>query len=210
VNYLLESSVHWSPSIFKTSYNFQCDLVTENGLALKFFDKNCLANINHKFNIDNQSESFCLKAVEKDGRALEYVNNKTPKICMAAVQQDGLALEYIKDQTLELCMAAVEQQKPSDNLSPADQKLTNKALRYVDHQKEIICLAAVKTNGMSLEYVKYQTPDICLAAVKQNGYALQYVHDQKHQTFVWQQLNKMDMHYNMFMIKNTRHLFGSS
>ena len=49
-----------------------------------------------------------LKAVEKNGEALQYVKNQTPEVCLKAVEQNGYALRYAKKQTPELCLKVVE------------------------------------------------------------------------------------------------------
>lgn len=49
------------------------------------------------------------------------------------------------------------------------------ALIYVKKQTPMLCLEAVKKNGMSLQFVREQTDEICLEAVKQNEFALRYV-----------------------------------
>lgn len=41
-----------------------------------------------------------------------------------------------------------------------------KYLLSSEHQKEEICIAAVKADYENLQYVKNQTEEICLAAVK--------------------------------------------
>ena len=56
-------------------------------------------------NTDNED----LRAVRRNGRALEFINHQTPEICLAAVRENGLALEYARHQTPEICLAAVGQ-----------------------------------------------------------------------------------------------------
>ena len=41
-----------------------------------------------------------MKAVERDGYALRYVNDQTPDLCLKAVEQNGYAFRYVGDQTL--------------------------------------------------------------------------------------------------------------
>ena len=53
-------------------------------------------------------ESHCLKAVEEDGDALQYVKDQTEGICLKAVERNGYALQYVKDQTEGICLKAVE------------------------------------------------------------------------------------------------------
>lgn len=51
-------------------------------------------------------------------------------------------------------------------------------LKDVEHQTPEMCLAAVRTNGISLIFVKRQTPEICIEAVKTTASAMRYVRDQ--------------------------------
>jgi len=52
---------------------------------------------------------YCLKAVERNGDALQYVKEQTKAVCLKAVEQDGLALQYVKEQTEAVCLKAVEE-----------------------------------------------------------------------------------------------------
>jgi hypothetical protein len=88
-------------------------------------------------------ESFCLKAVERNGDALRYVKEQTEAICLKAVEQDGNALQYVKEQTEAICLKAVER--------------NGNALRYVKEQTEAICLKAVEQDGNALRYVNIHT-----------------------------------------------------
>ena len=49
------------------------------------------------------------------------------------------------------------------------------SLAIDNHYLSIICLAAVKQDGLLLEYVKEQTEDICLAALKNNIKSFKYI-----------------------------------
>jgi hypothetical protein len=42
-------------------------------------------------------QEMCLKAVEFNGLALEFVKEQTPELCLKAVSNNGLALEFVKD-----------------------------------------------------------------------------------------------------------------
>ena len=41
-------------------------------------------------------ESFCMKAVERNGDSLRYVKEQTEAICMKAVERNGYSLQYVK------------------------------------------------------------------------------------------------------------------
>ena len=114
--------------------------------------------------VKEQTPEICIKAVKKDGYALEYVIEQTPEICIEAVKQDGRALEFVKEQTPEICIEAVKQ--------------NGYALRFVKEQTPEICIEAVKQDGWALEYIKEQTPEICIDAVKHRGLALKCVKKQ--------------------------------
>ena len=49
-----------------------------------------------------------LKAVEKNGYALQYVRDQTEAVCLKAVEETGYALQYVRDQTEAVCIKAVE------------------------------------------------------------------------------------------------------
>jgi len=49
-----------------------------------------------------------LKAVERNGDALQYVKDQTEAVCLKAVEWNGYALRYVKDQTEAVCLKAVE------------------------------------------------------------------------------------------------------
>ena len=117
-----------------------------------------------------QTPVVCLKAVERCGDTLCYVQDQTPEICLKAVEQNGYALRYVEKQTPEVYLKAVEK--------------NGYALQFVEKQTPETCLKAVAQNGFALQYVKNQTPEICLKAVEQNSDALRYVKNQKLKTLL--------------------------
>ena len=36
----------------------------------------------------NKTEQICIKALEEDGKSLQYIENQTEKLCLIAVKQD--------------------------------------------------------------------------------------------------------------------------
>jgi hypothetical protein len=54
--------------------------------------------------MDLQNSELFLKAVKKNGRALEYIKQQTLEICLAAVQHNGDALRYVDEKTPELAV----------------------------------------------------------------------------------------------------------
>jgi hypothetical protein len=108
-------------------------------------------------------ETYCLRAVQQNGRALQYVKNQTDAINLEAVKQCPYALEYVNNQTNDICLEAVRR--------------NGWALQYVNEQTEEICLIAVRQHGHALAYVKKQTPEICRVALQSDCYASKYVKD---------------------------------
>ena len=47
-------------------------------------------------------EKFCLKAVEQNGYALQYVKEQSEVICLKAVEEDGDALKYVEEKKVFL------------------------------------------------------------------------------------------------------------
>jgi hypothetical protein len=45
--------------------------------------------------VKDQTEPICLKAVESDAYALQYVKDQTEPICLKAVERNGDALQYV-------------------------------------------------------------------------------------------------------------------
>ena len=43
------------------------------------------------------TEEYCLKAVERNGDALQYVKEQSEAVCLKAVENDGDALQYVKE-----------------------------------------------------------------------------------------------------------------
>jgi len=130
--------------------------VTQNGLALEFFDK---------------QYNYCCDMIYETNYEEKYllVKNLTFEICYTAVKQNGLALEFVHFQTPDLCFEAVKQ----DGL----------ALKFVHYGTEKIYLEAVNQNGDALQFVKKCDIDtktvfareLYRIAVKQNRSAIKYV-----------------------------------
>ena len=64
------------------------------------------------FTFEIWSESYALKAVERNGDALQYVaeDKQTEAVCLKAVESDGDALRYVAEdkQTEAVCLKAVK------------------------------------------------------------------------------------------------------
>jgi len=48
----------------------------------------------------------CIKAVEQDGYALQYVKDQTEAVCIKAVEQDGDALRFVLTKEWFMSIAA--------------------------------------------------------------------------------------------------------
>ena len=66
----------------------------------RFFD-----SIDYYWNIYN----YCVKAVNTNSIALQYVTRQFPELCLAAVKNNGIALKYVQYQSHMLCMEAIKQ-----------------------------------------------------------------------------------------------------
>ncbi len=54
------------------------------------------------------NKEYCLKAVERNGYALQYVKEQSEAVCLKAVERNGDALRYVKEQSEAVCLKAVE------------------------------------------------------------------------------------------------------
>ena len=110
--------------------------------------------------------NICLKAVEKNGEALQYVPLKLKdyNMCITAVSNYGNALSSVpfKLKDYKMCMAAVAN--------------SGYALSYVPNNLRDykMCLTAISNNGYALKYVPEDLRDynMCLTAVYSTGLAL--------------------------------------
>lgn len=98
-----------------------------------------------------RTNDLCLRAVEQNGLALQYIDDQTLTLCLTAVKQNGLALRYCKYKPNYICQEAVA----NDGL----------ALYYVEHQDFDLCVLAVKQNPLALRFVNDQSLEICRTAI---------------------------------------------
>ena len=49
---------------------------------------------------------MCLKAVERNGYALQYVKDQSEAVCLKAVEADGYALQYVLSKQMFFAIAA--------------------------------------------------------------------------------------------------------
>jgi hypothetical protein len=145
------------------------------GISVPALDKAILFKISEGINVldqlllSRQTEVIRLKAVQKNGWAIQYIptNQQSEKVRLAAVQKNGWALEYIPtdQQSEKVRLAAVQQNGTAIQFIPTDQ------------QSEEVRLAAVHKYGRALEYIpaEQQSDAVRLAAVQQKGLALKFI-----------------------------------
>lgn len=137
---------------------------------------------------EQQSELICMEAVKQDGLLLNYVKCKSESICLEAVKQNGNAFKFVpKNMHSELLLINVL--KKCALLQGIDNDL----------QTPLICLEAVKFNGLQLAYVNESliTEELCLEAVKNNGFALKYVPEK----YKSEQVIKVSLLYSVYCLE---------
>jgi hypothetical protein len=77
--------------------------IDKNNIKKYKSDKIILSNIQRLDNLLSDTD-VCIKAVEQDGMALQYIKNQTETICIKAVKHDGMALKYVKPCFYNLCL----------------------------------------------------------------------------------------------------------
>lgn len=126
--------------------------------------------------LDNQTEDICQYVVSIDGLLLEYVREQTLAICKEAVRQNPLALEFCHKKRRSLCTSAVSRnglmlkyvpEKYHDNMMYFFALGNNgNALKYIEHQTEVLCIDAVRVSPEALVYVQDQTATIVREALR--------------------------------------------
>ena len=124
----------------KQYYELYKEVVTQDGLALKFVPEN------------NKTLDICEKAVTQNGKALEFVPNekKTFDICEIAVTKNGLALEFVPDEkkTFNIYNKAVTQN--SGALKHVEILFNN----ITEEQYYKLCEKAIENDSFSIYDVK--------------------------------------------------------
>lgn len=90
----------------------------------------------------NISDNFWINILQKDNRALKYVQEQMEEICKLIVQKDGKALKYVKEQfqTAEICKLAIQN--------------NGFALQFVIKQTDQLCKLAVQQNNFAAQFIK--------------------------------------------------------
>ena len=124
----------------KQYYELYKEVVTQDGLALKFVPEN------------NKTSDICEIAVTQNGKALEFVpdNNKTFDICEIAVTKNGLALEFVPDEkkTFNIYNKAVTQNSVA--LKHVEILFNN----ITEEQYYKLCEKAIENDSFSIYDVK--------------------------------------------------------
>ena len=99
-----------------------------------------------------------LKAVQKNGSAIQLISNPSEEVRLAAVKKDGNAIFFIKNPSEEVRLAAV--------------KKDGQSIKYISKPSEQVQLEAVQNNGGAIYYMmkKRIVPSIAVqrAAVLQS------------------------------------------
>lgn len=132
----------------------------------------------------------CMKAVELDGMALQYVKDPTPEIILAAVKQCGYALQFVQNQTQEIILEAIKTNAFSSKfiqtqfLTPEFQKLlvaqSCACIRWLINPSEELYLIAIGRERACYPYtpLEMRTNEFNIKAVTQKPGVLSYIHDQ--------------------------------
>ena len=73
-------------------------IIKQNGIEYKVIEVVKDGKSQEEIEFEQWSnEEYCLKAVEEDGDALQYVKEQTENVCLKAVEEDGDALQYVKE-----------------------------------------------------------------------------------------------------------------
>ena len=118
---------------------------------------------------DLRTTAICLRAVEQDGLALEYIDraDQTAKMCRIAVQRNGMAVEHVAPELMsgQVCKWAI--QSDPDSLAKIDTRW----------RTEDLCVFAMDRNGLLLEELdaEHQTERVCAAAVANHRGAMRMI-----------------------------------
>jgi len=88
------------------------------------------------------SETYQLRAVEEDGRVLQYCTNPSKKVIKIALKNNGDAIQFVKKDDpdyYDYCVLAL--------------KSKGKAIRFISKPDEYLCSLAINNDPMALEFV---------------------------------------------------------
>lgn len=106
-----------------------------------------------------------LKAVQKRGYAIQYINNPSEEVKLEAVKQDGYVIQYIDNPSEEVQLEAVKQ--------------NDSAIQCINNPSEEMQLIAVKNNGNNITEINNPTDKVIQEAIRKidinNTYNLKYM-----------------------------------
>lgn len=97
-----------------------------------------------------QTERFCLLAVQSNAGALRFVREQTPDVCWAACLKSGTTLRYVRRElkTPELSLAAIRR--------------TPGAIGLANPQSPLLCLTAIVRQPLAVRYLRKETESLAL------------------------------------------------
>ena len=131
----------------------------------------------------NPTTAEQLKAVRKNGHAIQWIPTPSEQVQLAAVQQNGDAIRRIPNPSEEVQLMAVQQDgyairripNPSDQVQLAAVQQDWYTIRWIPTPSKQAQLAAVQQDGWSIQLIPNPSEQAQLAAVQQNGYAIQWI-----------------------------------
>lgn len=126
-----------------------------------------------------------LKALNRNGLVLKYIEHPTSEMIKAALKQNGMALQYVADQTEEICLLAVKSngrslqfvRQQTDSICRAAIMKYAPSFLYVEDQTEELALLAIQKDARVFRLVKKQTLALCREAIKKDGLLFRYVEE---------------------------------
>ena len=133
--------------------------------------------------IPTPSEAVQLAAVQQNGDAIQWIKNPSEQAQLAAVQQNGDAIRRIPNPSEEVQLMAVQQDgyairripNPSEAVQLMAVQRYGDAIRRIPNPSEQVQLAAVQQHGWSIQYIKKPSEQVQLAAVQQDGWSIQLI-----------------------------------
>lgn len=117
-------------------------------------------------------EATMMKIVEYEPKMIQYLKMPSINIELYAIKQIPSLVKHVKSLFSDcVYIHAVSQ----DGLLLKD---IDGLQYYQDDMAIIICLTAVKQNGLALKYCTIKNTDICMAAIQNNPMALEFIDNQ--------------------------------
>jgi len=133
-----------------------------------------------------KTEEFILRAIDKNGFIIEYIDNPTPEMCMRAVISNPYTIGDIKNPTEEMWLHAIANgdgiifyiKNPTEKMMAIalkTQGLYNKWRKMPQYYNAV--LLYMKKYGASLKHIqrRFKTYEVCKAAIESSPHAIKYV-----------------------------------